>query len=374
MRRVVKSRGLVSLGVVLICVVASLSVWAATRGVARASAAGCFPGPPTSLRRWQHLEWNDIHSYRGMIDSVEGSSAQPGRVYVSTSGRGLYVGGGHPFRWRHVVVAAPDIVLAVGAQHDVLYGEAWGLFRSVDEGRHWTPVSCDYGGGDFAVSPSDPSSLYQLGNPGDWPLNKLGGYYRSRDGGKTWSRSTVGKTEYDGPELNAVAVNPTNPEDVTIALYGGGIERTVNGSDWTYTRLPGPSRPWDGQQVENLAYGAGPNGVLWAGTTSGVFVRGADGAWVQAGLAGHGVTVYPDARVAPDALALLGFNGMGRACVRRTTDSGKTWFPVRGLRCDIRGIRVSPADDTAYAWTLHMLYRSTDHGATWTGLPPLRVG
>jgi len=317
---------------------------------------------------------------RGFITSVLGSNAQPGAVFATPDTYGLYMGSGHPFRWRRVTRYAPDLAVVAGTRHEALYGTAGALWRSTTEGRTWTRLSCNLGiaaatpEGGVAVSPSDQSSLYVVGQPGDYPLNHLGGYYRSTNGGKTWSRSTVGATTDNGPALQAVAVNPRDPNDVTVASYYGGVFRTGNGDEWAFTKLPGPLHPWDGQQVETLAYGAGPTPLLWAGTTNGAFRRSPDGTWVRAGLHGHGVTVFPDARLAGVALAILGYNGTSRACVRRTANTGRTWQPVHALPCTVSGISIQPSDDTIYAWTAHTIYQSTNHGKTWTKLPPLPMG
>jgi photosystem II stability/assembly factor-like uncharacterized protein len=294
-------------------------------------------------------------------------------VYANSDTYGLYAGGGSPFTWRRVAAVAPDVEVAVGRHREVLYGLAWGLYRSDDGGKDWRRISCNYGAfnGGIAVSKSDPSSLYQVGQAGDDALDHVtGGYYRSTNEGKTWSRSAVGATQYDGPVLQAVAVSPTNPNDVTVASYYGGVFRTGNGDDWAFTGVPKSSH-----QVETLGYGAGTNPVLWAGTSAGAFRRLPDGTWVPAGLSGRSISVFPDADVAAAAFAVVeAQDNPGHACVRRTTNSGSVWLRVEALPCHIIGVSVSARDDAVYAWTTRTLYRSNDRGTTWTRLPPLPVG
>jgi hypothetical protein len=355
----------------LACVIGGLVAWKETRS----QVSGYFPGQPITLREGERIDAHDSHADRGLVTSVLGSSANSDVVYATPDSYGLYAGSGRPFRWHRVAAASPGLDVAIGNRPEVLYGATDALYRSTNGGKTWQQLSCNYNIDGVAVSPTDPSSLYLAGQPGDDALSYLGGYYRSTDGGKTWARSTVGAPTYEGPEEQALAVDPRNPNDVTVAEGGGGLYRTLNGHDWAFTRFPGPKYPYPGgQEIWSLAYGAGSRPALWAGTTSGVFRRTAQGTWVRAGLRGHDLTAFPDTQRASVVLALLGSDGMGRECVDRTTDGGETWTRVGSLPCNIWGATVQRSSGLFYAWARHAIYRSTDHGRTWTQLPPLPIG
>ncbi len=226
----------------------------------------------------------------------------------------------------------------------------------------------------MAILGRNPSIIYLAVDSGIAPYKyTLGGIYGSRDGARTWSRSTSWPTESAGvgSSLVSVAVDPRNPSEVAAAPYGGGVLRSSDGgADWTYWPL-WASGSHDDRETWNVAYGAGPSFDLWAGTAAGAFKLRANGTWRRAGLSGRSVLVVPDARLPKVAFALLGQNGYGAPGVSRTDDGGRTWVAVRGLPSTVVGVSIQPRGDAVYAWTNHRVFRSADHGITWERLPRL---
>jgi len=131
------------------------------------------------------LEWRSIGPYRGgRVTAVAGVPDRPYVYYMGATGGGVW--------------------------------------KTVDGGMTWDPVSDEYFGagsiGGIAVAPSDPNVVYVgtgetciRGNtsPGD-------GMYKSTDAGKTWAHIGL----RDGGQIGEVRVHPTNPDIVYAAVLG----------------------------------------------------------------------------------------------------------------------------------------------------------
>jgi photosystem II stability/assembly factor-like uncharacterized protein len=94
-----------------------------------------------------------------------------------------------------------------------------GVFRTKDAGKTWEKVlfvAPDTGCADLAIDPQDPSRLYAgmwQARRQPWTFTSGGpnsGFYRSTDGGATWSRMTNGLPEGDLGRV-AIAVSPARP-------------------------------------------------------------------------------------------------------------------------------------------------------------------
>jgi hypothetical protein len=262
-----------------------------------------------------------------------------------------------------------------GRDHDVIYAGSRALYRSVNGGQTWQQLGCGHVLDGVAVATRQPNLIYLAADVLDGPPQGVGGgLYRSRDSGREWSRVSVFPPS--DATVQAVAINPRNADDLTVALGDGGVARSLDGGhQWSFSTMSFKPARLDGvglkgPQVWDLDYGPGPAYTLWAGSQQGAFRRGRNGVWSKVLRSGYAanLTVVPDARLPRVAFA---FGGPSSAAARRTLDSGKTWQRLAGLPAGIQGITVRPNDDTVYAWTAGSVYQSSDHGSTWTRLPPL---
>ncbi len=114
-----------------------------------------------------------------------------------------------------------------------------GLFRTIDSGATWTPITdgkIPLGStGSVAVADSDPNIIY-LGTGSDGVRSNVStgrGVYKSTDAGQTWKFIGL----YNAGQIGAVRIHPTNPDIVWVAANGDvfksnderGIFKTTDG-------------------------------------------------------------------------------------------------------------------------------------------------
>jgi photosystem II stability/assembly factor-like uncharacterized protein len=329
----------------------------------------------------------DLGGGDGSIASLVVSSSNKSRIYVSTGNGRLYVGSGtRDFRWRARAVRAPGWLAAtVGKHRDILFSAAGGVYRSNNGGRSWKPLTCDLIVTDIAVAPTDPQTIYvatDLGVTSDDP--EWGGLDRSTDGGKSWSHFTpyvdLGYSDDVYSELQTVDVDPISPGTVYVTSAVGGIFRSGDGGEhWTFNRIKYVKAQYGPAQVSGVSFGPGNQHDLWAGTDAGIFRSNESGLrWSRVGSrARPSGLIVPDGRL-PNVFFLprassfgpeFPYGGEGRAM--RTTDGGRHWLRINALPRSIVGLAVQPIDDSVFAWTDETVFRSRDHGVTWTRLPRL---
>lgn len=168
------------------------------------------------------------------------------------------------------------------------------VYRSVNGGGLWSPISPDLTGGApaairaLAIAPSDSNYLYAATNDGRVLISRNGGvaFDVIRTGNPGWPRTT-----------REIAVHPTRPETVYLAVAAFGSEhvlRSTNGGGaWTSLAGDLPNVPVNVMGVD--ARLATP--VLFAGTDDGVYVSTSDGGhWRRFGC-GHPRIPVIDLRV-----------------------------------------------------------------------------
>ncbi len=176
------------------------------------------------------------------------------RVFAAISGLGIYrsTAAGEPGTWEKLTAGLPGsdldrIKLAVGpplapAPNSTLYAaitknsdtRLLGVFKSTDGGVTWiqttTPApttSGTYYALALAVDPVDANIVYYgtLTNA----LNTGGAFWRSRDGGQTWSDLSAGNGVTGGLHVDThwIAVSPAN-RNILFTANDGGVWRTEN--------------------------------------------------------------------------------------------------------------------------------------------------
>lgn len=168
-----------------------------------------------------------------------------------------------------------------------------------------------------------------------------------------------------GGEIQALAVDPSNPATLYAGTYYGGIFKSIDsGRSWSRASAGLP----DSLHVSSLAIDPAFPGTLYAGTLrAGVFrSRDAGGTWVpaSAGLTDLQIQALVVDPVTPSTL-YVGTLGGG---VSRSVDSGETWAPsnagLQGARVMALSIGPGPPG-TLFAGTTGGVFKSTDAGASW---------
>lgn len=133
-----------------------------------------------------------------------------------------------------------DAVTGVaGSDHTYYFGSTGGgVWKTVDSGTTWKPVSDGYFGGSIgavAVSQSDTSVVYAGGGEYTVRGNVSYGYgiWKSKDAGKTWERAGLDNSRF----VARLKIHPTNPDIVYAAVLGDifkptderGVYKTTDG-------------------------------------------------------------------------------------------------------------------------------------------------
>ncbi len=286
------------------------------RPVARAAARPAAIAPlaaPFDTGALSAIKWREVGPYRGgRSAAVAGSVARPNEYWMGTTGSGV--------------------------------------FKTVDGGNTWVPMSDKYFGGtigSIGVAPSNPNVVYVGG--GEFTIrgnvSHGDGVWKTTDGGTTWTNIGLNDTR----QISRVLVHPTNPEVAYVAAQGHawgpnaerGVFRTKDGGkSWTKVLFRD-----DSTGAADLAMDPGNPNVLYAG-----FWQMHRKPW----------------------MLVSGGKGSG---MFKSTDGGDTWTEItrnKGLPSGLWGnigITVSGANTQRIYALIEAdeggVYRSDDGGATW---------
>jgi photosystem II stability/assembly factor-like uncharacterized protein len=231
-----------------------------------------------------------------------------GGVFVSPWGQGPWTRLGDGLDGRQVLSLAllDDTILA---------GTDAGIFAWEPEAAAWTPMRTLLDG--RAVQ---PRVTQLLALPADRLLAATSnGVLYSPDGGRTWSKPTLGSAE----DVSDLAVSPRDPSLIVAATPSGFFRSSDGGVTWRQA-----SSGLEGVTPHALAFMPSEDPVLFATTSAGLY---------------------------------------------RSRDQGASWRRVNGgiPHSDLTGIAVSPDGSTVYAsdFTWGGVFRSVDGGLTWDRMP-----
>ncbi len=211
-----------------------------------------------------------------------------------------------------------------------------------------------------------PGEFFSSGHPG--PGTRMPnpvGLIRSRDGGRTWEiLSLAGEVDF-----HVLAVSPAGGRRVYGFYYGDGLfyRSDDGGRTWSRQRVAALAGPDGRGPLQLVAHPADPDTLLAAGESG--LLRSADGGRTWETLLPGAVTAA--AFVPRDPQQLLAYE-LDRGLVR-SADGGGTWQPL-GFKVEGRDavafLAVHPGDPgTVYAATFGAtLLRSRDGGRTWQPL------
>ena len=259
---------------------------------------------------------------------------------------------------RHRMARERTLYAAIGA--NVSYGG--GLFQSTDGAASWNAVNSGLPDSLFinavAVDPQNPNTLYVGGNTG---------VFRSSDGAASWTRA--------GNVFNVwnLAIDPLDSGSVYALNDRGILKSTDGGGSWSVVSPEGTASdpfPWLVGWLVVAPGEGGPSTVYAGGNARGVF-KSLDGGstWTLAtsGLFATGI----------DSLAIDPQNphtvyiGVDVAGLYRSTDGAVSWSATPILPgVSVFALANDPQEPgTVYAQAPNGLYKSIDGGASWVQLP-----
>lgn len=304
----------------------------------------------------QHAIRNTFSRTGGWPGGTVGALALlPGGELLAGTKAGLFRSADGGQGWQRVAngPAAPAIVALAGAGDEIFAATEGGrLYRSTDGGGTWPEVAgwAGFGVGvAIALSPAYAADATLFVATADGP-------FRSQDRGASWEIANFGLLDVD---TLCIAFSPNFAADETLwagTAFGGFFRSRNAGRSW---RESGEGLP--DAAVQCLAVDEA--GVLYAGTESDGVFRSRDGGarWERAGEALAGLSVNALAALPGGLLAGTG------AGLYRSTDDGQSWQPCN--RGDFAAFALAGEGQRLFAggWQ-RGVFGSTDGGASWQEL------
>ena len=184
----------------------------------------------------------DVFDYRmvgphrgGRVTAVTGVRQQRSTFYMGATGGGVWKTEDYGRVWRNVsdgffstgAIGALDVadsdpnVIYAGTgsaciRSNIVTGR--GIYRSTDAGKTWAFLGLPESGaiGDIIVHPEDPDTVYVAALGHIFGPNEERGVYRSRDGGRNWTKILEGSERTGAVDL---ALDPSNSRHLFASLW-----------------------------------------------------------------------------------------------------------------------------------------------------------
>lgn len=235
--------------------------------------------------------------------------------------------------------------------------------------RSWN-VTGPYGGSvrSLRIAPDDPQKVFAGTSDGQ--------IYRSRDGGRNWSRAIPGFNR-PGLVLDKVIIDPGDPNVMYAAVWStdrekaGGVFKSKDGGD-TWHELS----EMKNESVRAIALDPNDSKILVAGTLKAVFrTTDAGDSWERISPKGHTDLInFHSVAIDPRDTNVI-FAGTTHL-PWKTTDCGKSWFSIKdGIIDDSDIFSIAIMDDNperVFASACSGIYASDNAGGLWTkvqGIP-----
>ncbi len=248
------------------------SAWPLTASQAKKPVAPAAP-PPAETKLIEGLGWRSIGPYRGgRVTAVAGVAGEPQVYYMGATGGGIWKTTNAGSSWSPVsdgqvktgsvgalavAPSDPNVVYAGMGEScirgNVSHGD--GVYRTSDGGKTWAHLGLreTMQIGRVRVHPRDPDVVYVAALGHTWGPNAERGVFRSKDGGKTWSKVLFVDDKTGAVDL---AMDEANPRVLYVAFWqaqrtpwsldsggpGSALYKTTDGGD-TWKKLDGKGLP-----------------------------------------------------------------------------------------------------------------------------------
>jgi len=386
---------------------------------------------------------NSEHIAKILIDPKDGNTVYAcavGALWSDSEERGVYKTTDGGKSWRKVLggrnPSSGCAMLATNvSQTNVIYAAMWdfrrqawtfrsggvgsGLFKSSDQGEHWTEIAPDnakgmpekpYGRIAIAVAPSKPETVYTMIE------SKKSALFRSDDGGRNWAKLDASQYMVWRPFYFAnLIVDPKNENKVfkvdlslLLSTNGGKSFSPMNGGHGDFHDVwidPSNSsviftgddgglwRSLDGgnawEHMANLpvsqfyhvsiddadpyhVYGGLQDNGSWVGDSS--YPGGVTNSRWEPMFGGDGFWMWPDPSDPNYIYAEYQGGELGR--VNRWSHETRSIKPypdygIKKMRCNWNTpIQTSPTDKNTLYYGCQFLFRSRDHGQSWERISP----
>jgi uncharacterized repeat protein (TIGR01451 family) len=205
----------------------------------------------------------------------------------------------------------------------------------------------------LAINPSSPSTVF-VGSSGV-------GVFKSTNGGSNWTAVNSGLTDLT---IKALTIDPTATSIIYLGTNTRGVFRsTDSGATWRAINTG-----QNGMSVNTVKIDPVSSSIIYAGTDSGISKSTNGGAsWINAS-SGLNQVYVNDLAIDPVATSTI-YAGLAYGGVFKSTNSGATWSATSLTPASIRSVLLDPlSHSTVYAGTDNGVQKSTDSGASWTGV------
>ncbi|NMC27810.1 MAG: hypothetical protein GYA42_06640, partial [Syntrophomonadaceae bacterium] len=311
------------------------------------------------------------------------SSPDQKTIYAGALSSGVYksLNGGRT--WKSVSIGLGklfiDSIVVDPKNGDIVYAgtHGEGVYKSLDGGASWFPVNQGIANNSVvytvAVNPGNHNLVYA----GTRIENTYyhGVLYKSNNGGESWSRVM----EFDDDWVYSVAVNPSSPEEVLVAIHKGGPALSYdygNRGTWNDPYPPLMDDYLSGRWIKGRAVAIDPRGWMhrayYTAWHDGLISYSSDGgiSWELSGgdtgsshIYPNGISIKPNH---PDTVYLAAHES-DVAGVLRSDDAGLTWYGAGlGGKTIYSVASLGGSGDTVLAGTfMDGVYRSTNGGESW---------
>ena len=239
------------------------------------------------------------------------------------------------------------------------------FFKTTDSAANWNNRNSGITGTSInalAVGTNAPNTMYAA---------TFDGFFRSTDGGTTWTKATGNGLQ--GTSSNAIAVDPRNASVVYLGTFGNLFKTTDGGNNWALVS----TIPLNFNTVSTIVFDPSSASTMYVGATNGVFKSTDSGAtWITQN--NFSIPFAPNVRaiVVDPSAALTVYAGTTNNGLFKSTNGGGVWTAMNtGMGGPsptfINSIVIDPAN-TSTIYTGHGssggINKSTNGGTSWTPL------
>jgi photosystem II stability/assembly factor-like uncharacterized protein len=256
-----------------------------------------------------------------------------------------------------------EIAVAPTAPNTIYAATTEGFFRSTDGGTTWTRTPSNgfqssFFTNDLVVDPTNAANVY---------VGESSGVFKSTDGGNNWSR--VSPTVIFGT-VNSIRFDPATPTTIYIGARNGVFKSTDSGSTWIEQNnfaLPGTPN------VLALAIDPTTPLTLYAGTSGNGLFKSTNGGGVwtamNSGMGGGNPTVVSAIAIDPTNTATV-YTGHGDANgpggINKSTNGGASWTPLtNGVPNGAVNVIAATSSAVYASVSGNSVIKTTNGGTSW---------